>query len=336
MSTNLDKLPELVTFCESDEPLPTRRGRSDLAYPLGYHYRRGSVFVLYLSHEEEDGQYISGHTLGDQLKRPEWLTEDFKIFRVEVATRLALLYVQCHTMMENSLLFPSLETLVYVLPQSMHDRTVTDLSGELEDRLCWKLALGKESRKKSGILVRHRPAHEIAVLWAVLTGKDCLKACDSSVEALAKVQARLSQDFAEKTSQTAGKLEAKMRRLLRDALLSPKAPVSGVEELQIKQDFYAALLEIKGECMKGRADYSIAEEELEEQLAEQRRITESAVPQLHEPSSNAGGAGQQRLIGYGEDVELNRLSFDIGDMSLSDDRADQSSNWEWNDPGRMV
>jgi len=104
-------LSPLETFCEFEVPQSLPRDSRDLAYPLGYCQRNEFLFLLYLS-QEERGLRVAGYTLGDRLKLPVWHSSKFVCSRLQLATNLALLYVQHHVIMCEEAFFPNLETLV--------------------------------------------------------------------------------------------------------------------------------------------------------------------------------------------------------------------------------
>ena len=187
----LTHLSPLTTFCESGGPLSLPRDSRRSKCPLGYHHSEQSLFLLYHSPEEGKGLRVSGFTVGDRLKLPDWHAGPFIKTRLELALKLALLYVQCHVLMGDRVCFPNLETLVYVLPESMQERIKTNFSGELGERLCWRIPLGEEAGNVNGMQVSHRLAQEVAVLYAVLAGKDCLQGRRTTSTELDELRAEL-------------------------------------------------------------------------------------------------------------------------------------------------
>jgi len=234
-------LSALGTFCEFEVPQSLPRDSRHLAYPSGYRQRNKFLFLLYLS-QEERGLRLAGYTLGDRLKLPGWHSDMFMCARLQLATNMALLYVQHHVIMSEDGFFPNLETLVCVLPQSMHEPIKTDMSGKLEGRLCWKIPLGELPNGDCNIRVSHRLAQEIAVLYAVLTGKDLLQGRCATHEELTELYLDLVDEIESTSPDAPGELSHSMRRLMLDALISSRVSIAEDEELAIKKHFHTTLL----------------------------------------------------------------------------------------------
>ena len=234
-------LSPLETFCEFEVPQSLPRDSRDLAYPLGYRQRNRDLFLLYLS-QKERGLRVKRYTLGDRLKLPGWHSDKFMCSRLQLATKLALLYVQNHVIMSEDGFFPNLETLVYVLPQSMHEAISVDMSGELENRLCWKIPLGELPNEDCNIRARSRLAQEIAVLYAVLTAKDLLQGRRVTYIELTSLYVELVDEIESTSLGAPGELSHRMQRLMLDALMSSRVPLVEDEELAIKKYLHTILL----------------------------------------------------------------------------------------------
>jgi len=175
---------------------------------------------------------------------------------LQLATNLALLYVQYHVIIYEEAFFPNLETLVYVLPQSMHGMIETDFSGELEQRLCWKIPLGEVGKDGPEVLLPYRLAQEIAVLYAVLTGKDLLRIRGTTSEELIRLHVRLKAELENATPDTPAKLPQRMRRMMLGAL-NTQVLIGKDTELLIKQEFHAALLLCTIEAQASMANLNV-------------------------------------------------------------------------------